>query len=817
MLLKNIKLKNFKRLRDFPVQFSPGINVIKGSLNETGKSTLLEGIVAALFYNPRSTARKLEDYISWGSNKRYQTSLEFEEEGNTYLLEKDFEKGTIRLVGYDTGEELDTLAEVSARLDELLGTKSDTLFSSTSCIRQDEVREVESGKREISDSLEKVITGGEENIVASQVIKRLGNKLSEIKKGLDRPAKFPGELKSLKSDIESVSRRHKEVEQELSEVEAGKIELVQIDKDLVQIKEEYERVRALLEKNKQRREIEASIKDLKQKYGEVDKLLSEIGMLAAKSKEATDALGAIEGFESERQVSETAERLNEVKIKHETIIGELPSRRKELADAESQISELKTKSEQAEQALKAIEGFETSQQVSEVRKKLDAIRVRREDTQENLTKRENEVAEAKRRLDKRWFVKRLSSRPFMVFAAIMSLAIVGLALLAVAMWTKKVLAQERTKISDLEERVQRMKEALAELDKEEYGVLAEVSCKTIGEFDSKEREFYHQLEESRTLGNQLSIVSAKSSDLQQRVQSMEAALAELDARKAGLLAEVKCTTLGEFETKEKHLHHWVQERDRCDNQLKGKLGPKTIEEIEQQRSEIVRNLRVTQDRLTEDLIATALSPEKYIELEGKVKNLERKQVEMDSRKRDCEAVTKRARFDTEDQILLEEELENLQEALEREEYRAKVYELAQEFISKARDEVLSSATEILEKEIQKHFVAFTNGKYDQVKAGEENLEFLVYSKEKTDWVKPEELSGGVIDEFYLACRLALVKLIFGEKKPPLILDDPFGNFDPVRLARTLEFFKKLGEEYQIIIFTLKDSYDEVASNVVVLD
>ena len=147
----------------------------------------------------------------------------------------------------------------------------------------------------------------------------------------------------------------------------------------------------------------------------------------------------------------------------------------------------------------------------------------------------------------------------------------------------------------------------------------------------------------------------------------------------------------------------------------------------------------------------------------------------------------------------------------------KVYELARESISRAREEVFLSATEILEKEIQKHFVVFTNGKYDQVKAGKENLEFWIYSEEKSDWVKPEELSGGVIDEFYLACRLALAKLIFGDKKPPLILDDPFGNFDPIRLAKTLDFFKKLGEEYQIIIFTLKDSYDEVASNVIVLD
>ena len=97
-----------------------------------------------------------------------------------------------------------------------------------------------------------------------------------------------------------------------------------------------------------------------------------------------------------------------------------------------------------------------------------------------------------------------------------------------------------------------------------------------------------------------------------------------------------------------------------------------------------------------------------------------------------------------------------------------------------------------------------------------NLEFWIYSDEKSNLAKPEDLSGGVIDEFYLACRLALAKLIFGDKKPPLILDDPFVNFDSVRLDNTLNFFKTLASDYQIIIFTLSDLYDKVADNIILL-
>ena len=80
----------------------------------------------------------------------------------------------------------------------------------------------------------------------------------------------------------------------------------------------------------------------------------------------------------------------------------------------------------------------------------------------------------------------------------------------------------------------------------------------------------------------------------------------------------------------------------------------------------------------------------------------------------------------------------------------------------------------------------------------------------------KSLSGGVIDEFYLAYRLALVKLIFGNKNPPLLLDDPFGNFDLLRLNKALLLFKDLNKDYQIIIFTLKDIYDEAADNIILL-
>jgi len=711
MWLKRIELKNFKRLVDFKAHFSPGINVVKGPLNEMGKSTLLEGIIAALFYNPKSTSKEIRDYVSWGSTRQYQTSLEFEGEGIKCWLEKDFDRGTVRLIEDEDQEELDTFREVSEKMAKLLGTKSDKIFLSSSCIRQSQITEISSGEKEITASLEEVVSGGKESTLASQVLEKLDSRIADMKRGRDKLSKNPGILASLKTKLQDIAERHNEVKNEVSRVEAQKIELMQVEKQLARIKEEYEKFRSLLEKNKQRKEIEASIKDLEQKYDALEELL----------------------------------------------VG---------------INELMTKLGNANEALRYIEEFETEQQVSELKRKLDAIQNSRGDIEKHLTMRERELAEAKEKLNRRKSVRFLGSGSGMATALVtliggisgvlvvslyfLSLAILGAAFLVITIRARTFLIRDRTSISGIEERIQDMQLALGKLGKEEEELLAEAKCNTVGEFDKKEKNFIFRLKEKTNL----------------------------------------------------------------EAQLKGMLRGKTVEDFDKQKREIARDLAVEKAKLTEDLTETRLSPEEYIELESKVRGLEKEQAEFEKRKRYSEAVVKLAEereIDAERQIKLEEEVESLQKALKQEDKRVKIYELAREFISRARAETFLAANEILENEIQNCLSIFTNGKYERVRINKEGFELWVYSDEKGDWTRSEELSGGAIDELYLAFRLALVKMIFGDKRPPLLLDDPFVNFDSIRLSNTLRFLKKLADEHQIIIFTLGDSYDTVADNIILLD
>lgn len=706
MRLTKIGLKSFKRFRDFEAQFSPGINVVKGPLNEMGKSTLLEGIVVALFHNPKSTAREVKDYAAWGSTRQFRTSLEFEDEGKRYLLEKDFDRGTVRLVGDDAGEELDAFKQISEKVAELLGTRSDKLFLCSCCIRQSQVTEVSSGKKEISESLEEVVTGGKESTLASQVIQKLDSKIADSKRGLDKLAKNPGILASLRNKLEETSQKCSEVKEEVSRVEARKIELVEANKQLAQAREEHEKCRVLLEKNKIRKEIEASIERLTKDYNRAEEQLSRTKNHEADFKKADEALGLIDGLKDRRQVSE-------------------------------------------------------------FRRGLDAIQNRRGDIENDLAQREHELEKVRRKLGERP-ARFLGSAASIAVAVVLFvgglvgavagqlyllvLAVLGAVLLVLATRAKGALDRERNSISGVEERIRKMKESLEELDSEEQEVLAKAGCRTPAEFDEKEKSFYH----------------------------------------------------------------WLQKKEEAKYRLEGILSGKTVEDVERQKSETTRRLAVEETKLTDGLTETRLGPEEYIELERKVQRLEATRDELEDRKRDAMAIIKGAKCDAEELTRLDEEKEDLRESLRREERKVRTYELAREFIFRARTETLSSAHEALAGEIQRYFAVFTDGKYQRVRVNRDDLEFGVYSEEKGDWAKPEELSGGVVDEFYLAFRLALARLIFGEKKPPLILDDPFVNFDSVRLANTLSFFKTLASDYQIIIFTLSDSYDEVADNTILL-
>lgn len=69
-------------------------------------------------------------------------------------------------------------------------------------------------------------------------------------------------------------------------------------------------------------------------------------------------------------------------------------------------------------------------------------------------------------------------------------------------------------------------------------------------------------------------------------------------------------------------------------------------------------------------------------------------------------------------------------------------------------------------------------------------------------IKSDFLSGGTKDCAYLSLRIALFMKIFGDKLPPLVLDEALCQFDDERARRALQYLAELGNnDVQCVLFT----------------
>ncbi len=129
---------------------------------------------------------------------------------------------------------------------------------------------------------------------------------------------------------------------------------------------------------------------------------------------------------------------------------------------------------------------------------------------------------------------------------------------------------------------------------------------------------------------------------------------------------------------------------------------------------------------------------------------------------------------------------------------------------------MKTATRYLEAHMVRDLATATDGRYRRVRVDDRTLDIEVHAPEKGDWVPVSSLSQGTLDLVYLVARLGLVRLITGDRRPPLVFDDPFVTLDNSRAARALELLKVVASDFQVIYLTTSDRYDNAADAVVEL-
>ncbi len=132
----------------------------------------------------------------------------------------------------------------------------------------------------------------------------------------------------------------------------------------------------------------------------------------------------------------------------------------------------------------------------------------------------------------------------------------------------------------------------------------------------------------------------------------------------------------------------------------------------------------------------------------------------------------------------------------------------------ARDKHARIAPKLAER-ASLHLALITDGAYSEILISR-NLEISVRIPQTNRMHEhPEQsLSKGTVDQIYLALRLALVESISENGESiPMLLDDPFANYDDKRLGLTMRLIQGIAEKNQVILFTCREDVARAAESV----
>ena len=149
--------------------------------------------------------------------------------------------------------------------------------------------------------------------------------------------------------------------------------------------------------------------------------------------------------------------------------------------------------------------------------------------------------------------------------------------------------------------------------------------------------------------------------------------------------------------------------------------------------------------------------------------------------------------------------------------KARVYDRTLREIEAAEQATMRTATRFLEQRMVGDLERITAGRYRRAAVDDKTLDIRLFAPEKGDWVDVRALSQGTLDLVYLAARLGLVRLVTGDRQPPLVFDDPFVTLDDVRAGRALKLLREIARDFQVIYLTTSDRYHGAADAVVSLE
>ncbi|MBR6414144.1 MAG: AAA family ATPase [Oscillospiraceae bacterium] len=154
-----------------------------------------------------------------------------------------------------------------------------------------------------------------------------------------------------------------------------------------------------------------------------------------------------------------------------------------------------------------------------------------------------------------------------------------------------------------------------------------------------------------------------------------------------------------------------------------------------------------------------------------------------------------------DILSLRAEEERLKQEIRRLEDRLHTLHLARVALAAADESLRARFAPMLCQKTSMFFQRLTGGKYDRVQLNRE-LQITVQAADSAVFRSIAYLSGGTVDQLYLALRLAICDLLLPDA--PIVLDDVLVYFDDERALLALETLREMSKSRQILLFTCQN-------------
>lgn len=762
MKLIKCYVENFGKLSNFTYNFKDGLNIIKEQ-NGFGKTTFAV-FIKSMFYgmdagkNTKIEKSERKKYYPWqGGN--YGGNIEFEVDGNKYKIERFFGKkpaeDTFKL--YDLATNLES-KDFTENIGEEIFKINKEGYERSTYIPQGQIQiEMEDS---INAKLGNVLESDNDVNSSEQAIIAINNA-----KKLYKKERGKGGLIDEKK--EKLNQLERELEKRQSDFEILKIQEEKLNKLNNNIKEQGklrdQSQQMLSEKMEQGRKVAKleTYKTILTKYNKSQENIDELTEFFANDIPSDDLIKNLTEKNFELEITKNQLKNNKLSVEDQGKV----TYYKDIFDR-SQITETQVN-----------KGIEEYSKISNLENEIQNKTNKKEIIQNELKSKRLATI-----LDSILAIVFIILGFFLIFKGVQEIvgfisAIIGIGLFILFLVNLK--KSKKLDVKELEEKIEEMQS--------EKKLIERNIDKILDICNEKEQNKLNGLYNIKNQINSYNNLLRKQNDINANVQKN-------NIKKATLENEIKNGLTKYFVDLTKPYSELLQELTIKKNEYQSQLEQfnslkREKEDFEKsndmQNLDDVKNLsNIDESVLKEKIKEINIHFDKLSDEKNQVKN----QIEVLENRID-------------EYEFLESDIENTASEIEEETEKYKILNTTESLLKQAKEQFSSRYLQDMIQNFNEYMKLIDNGEMST------NIDIKLDVKVDVNGSQKEikYFSAGYKDLVYICMRFSLIKTLFKNEAPFVVLDDPFVNLDEEKTTKAINVISTISEKYQIIYFVCNSS------------